>query len=120
MTIAIGFWSVFGTYLYIFITHCSLRSSELTPGKEEVIVPVEDLKISNVALGDTLVDPNGRSTVKITYTAPIFSNDEDEDEDEDGGKVSLKEVTTVLCSLSAGKVWGYHWTCTLYNYKIVV
>jgi FK506-binding nuclear protein len=116
MTIAIGFWLVFCTYLYVFITHCSLRSSELTPGKEEVIVPVEDLKISNVALGDTLVDPNGRSTVKITYTAPIFSNDEDEDEDEDedkdededededGGKVNLKEVTTVLCSLSAGKV----------------
>ena len=112
MTIAIGFWLVFCTYLHGFLTYCSLRSSELTPGKEEVIVPVEDLKISNVALGDTLVDPNGRSTVKITYTAPIFSNDEDEDEDEDKdededveeGKVDLKEVTTVLCSLSAGKV----------------
>lgn len=84
----------------------------MIPGKEEVIVPVEDLKISNVALGDVLADPTGRSTVKITYTAPIYSNDEDEDEDEDKdedededeGKVDLKEVTTVLCSLSAGKV----------------
>ncbi|KAF8726519.1 hypothetical protein AX14_007764 [Amanita brunnescens Koide BX004] len=87
MAIAIGFWS-----------------QELTPGKEEAIMPVADLKISNVALGDTLVDSNGRSTVKITYAAPVFS-DEDEDEDEDGddNEDDRKEVTTILCSLSAGK-----------------
>lgn len=105
MAIAIGFWFVFCTYLYAFLTHCFLRSQELTPGKEEAIMPVADLKISNVALGDTLVDSNGRSTVKITYAAPVFS-DEDEDEDEDGddNEDDRKEVTTILCSLSAGKV----------------
>lgn len=81
MTFAVAFWS-----------------QELTPGKEEVIVPVSDLKISNVALGDTLVDPNGRSTIKIAYNPPGSSDDEDE-ENED----SKETVTTVLCSLTAGK-----------------
>ncbi|KAK2463188.1 hypothetical protein APHAL10511_004843 [Amanita phalloides] len=98
MSIAIGFWS-----------------QELTPGNEEVIIPIADLKVSNVALGETLVDPNGRSTVKIVYSCLRPSDadedenddededeveDKDEDEDEDG---EPKEITTVLCSLTAGK-----------------
>ncbi|KAF8622705.1 hypothetical protein AX15_006796 [Amanita polypyramis BW_CC] len=83
MTIAIGFWS-----------------QELIPGKEEAIIPITDLKISNVALGETLVDPNGRSTIKITYSPPGSSDLDDEDEDEE----SPEEITTVLCSLTAGKL----------------
>ena len=64
-------------------------------------MPITDLKISNVALGDTLADPNGRGTVKITYNAPAPHDSDDEDEDE---QPAIKEVTTVLCSLTAGKV----------------
>jgi len=69
-------------------------------------VPITDLKISNVALGDTLADPNGRSTVKITYNAPAphDSDDEDEDGEDEDEQPAIKEVTTVLCSLTAGKV----------------
>ncbi|KAF8633337.1 hypothetical protein AX17_004509 [Amanita inopinata Kibby_2008] len=84
MTISIGFWS-----------------QELIPGKEEVVVPITDLRITNVALGDELADASGRTTVKITYYPAGNVQDEDEDEDEDDEKLS--ETTTVLCSLTAGK-----------------
>lgn len=62
-----------------------------------------------MALGDALADPNGRSIVKITYNtpAPHDSDDEDEDEEDEDEEPALKEVTTVLCSLTAGKVCGF-------------
>ena len=59
-----------------------------------------------MALGDALADSNGRSTVKITYNTPAShdSDDEDEDGEDEDEEPDFNEVTTVLCSLTAGKV----------------
>ncbi|KAM6502457.1 hypothetical protein JOM56_002434 [Amanita muscaria] len=85
MVVAFGFWSL-----------------ELTPGNEEIVVPPEDVRITNVSLGDVLVDPTGRSTIKITYS-PLGESYSIEDESEDEEEVP-SEKTTVLCSLTAGKL----------------
>ncbi|KAF9012431.1 hypothetical protein BDQ17DRAFT_1419824 [Cyathus striatus] len=85
MSIAIGLWSV-----------------QLTPGKEEVIVPQADLRITNVALSDELADSNGRTTVKFTYVTPMQMDSDDEEED---GDVEPPQTnTTVICSLTPGKI----------------
>ncbi|KAF5380529.1 hypothetical protein D9615_004516 [Tricholomella constricta] len=78
MSLAIGIWSL-----------------ELTPGKEEVVQPPADVRITNVTLGDVLKDTSGRSTVKLTYepSGRLDSDDEDENEEIPG------PVTTVLCAL---------------------
>jgi len=71
----------------------------LTPGKPETVVPQADIRITNVALGDILADASGRTTVKLTYNSPakIDSDDEGEPEVE-------PQLTTILCSLTAGKI----------------
>jgi len=77
MALAIGVWSL-----------------RLTPGKEEVLEPPADIRITNVALGDVLKDASGRTTVKLTFEMPgQAKSDEEEEED------SPPQVTTVLCSL---------------------
>lgn len=53
-----------------------------------------------MALGDELADDNGRTSVKLTYQTPSPDDDEDEEDEEEGGD----PVTTVLCSLTPGKV----------------
>ncbi|KAI0686782.1 hypothetical protein BC835DRAFT_435713 [Cytidiella melzeri] len=76
-------------------------SLELKPGQTESFVPPGDLRITNVALGDQLVDQNDRTSVKLTYQppgAPPENEEDEEDEEED------KPVTTVLCSLTPGKI----------------
>ncbi|PFH50910.1 hypothetical protein AMATHDRAFT_60232 [Amanita thiersii Skay4041] len=84
MAISIGFWS-----------------QVLTPGKEELVVPITDLRVTNVALGDILTDASGRSTIKITYApAGSFHDEDEDDEDED---LASEKTTTILCSLTAGK-----------------
>ncbi|KAF8638029.1 hypothetical protein AX16_010661 [Volvariella volvacea WC 439] len=75
----------------------SIWSRALVPGKEEVIIPDEDICITNAALGDELDDSNSRTTVKLIYTAsPDGEDEEDEEESE--------ETTTILCSLTPGKI----------------
>ncbi|TFK44817.1 hypothetical protein BDQ12DRAFT_673624 [Crucibulum laeve] len=81
MSIAIGVWSII-----------------LTPGKEEVVVPQADLRITNAALGDELADAIGRTTVKFTYDTLIRVEDEDEEIE------APPTTTTILCSLTGGKV----------------
>ncbi|KAF9230522.1 hypothetical protein BU15DRAFT_83524 [Melanogaster broomeanus] len=85
----------------------------LTPGKEEVIVPQGDLQIKNAALSDVLSDQSGRTTVKLTYLdlAPMESDDEDEEDENEPPKGSA--VTTVLCSLTPGKIEQYSCEITL-------
>lgn len=75
----------------------------LTPGQKETIVPQADLQIKNAALGEILSDGSGRTTVKLTYINPATIDDEEEDEVD---QPSPAEMTTVLCSLTAGKVSG--------------
>lgn len=77
------------------------RSVALKPGKQEVVIPQSDVRITNAALADQLSDESGRTTVKFTYNTPISANDL---EDDDDNEVSEPLSTTVLCSLTAGKV----------------
>lgn len=71
----------------------------MTPGKPEAVVPQADIRITNVALGDILANASGRTTVKLTYDTPAKLDSDDEDEP----KIE-PQLTTVLCSLTAGKV----------------
>lgn len=78
----------------------------LTPGKAEVIVPQGDLQIKNAALPDELRHETARTSVKLTYESLASPDDSDEEEDEDEDeppKLGIA-VTTVLCSLTPGKV----------------
>lgn len=62
-----------------------------------------------MALGDELADEKGRTSVKLTYQAPGAPDEDDEDEEdeeEEGGE----PVTTVLCSLTPGKVCNRSYT----------
>jgi len=77
------------------------RSLELNPGKEEVVAPQADIKITNITLGDVLSDASGRTTVKFTYRRPSEPDSDDEGEDEN---VSGSLSTAVLCSLKPGTV----------------
>jgi FK506-binding nuclear protein len=65
------------------------------------IIPQSDLVITNAALGTKLVDPTGRTSVKLTYTRPVKVDDEEDEDDED----EAAQVETVLCSLTPGKVY---------------
>ncbi|KAG5635502.1 hypothetical protein H0H81_011021, partial [Sphagnurus paluster] len=76
MALAIGVWSI-----------------ELVPGKEQLVQPAADIRISNVALGDVLKDASGRTTVKLTYEPSGRPDSDDEDEE------IPAPVTTILCSL---------------------
>lgn len=59
-----------------------------------------EIRITNIALGASLVDEKGRTTVQLTYDpAP-----QPEDLDSDAGSNVGAQVTTVLCSLTPGKV----------------
>jgi len=57
-----------------------------------------DVRIANVSLGEKLVDQDGRTVVKISYSKPADESDEEEDE----GESSVSSF--ILCSLTAGKV----------------
>ncbi|KIK09163.1 hypothetical protein K443DRAFT_671656 [Laccaria amethystina LaAM-08-1] len=83
MSIAIGLWSL-----------------ALQSGKPEPVIPQADVRITNVALGEELKDVTGRTVIKFSFENPIQMDDEDEDEEEPTPAIS----TTVLCSLTAGKI----------------
>ncbi|KIK98353.1 hypothetical protein PAXRUDRAFT_823961 [Paxillus rubicundulus Ve08.2h10] len=76
----------------------------INPGKEEVIVPQGDLQIKNAALPDILTDDSGRTTVKLTYLNLASPDTDDEDEDDEDAHTEGDAVTTVLCSLTPGKI----------------
>jgi len=105
---AIAVWRVFYTFLLLLISNSFFsfsfsRSIVLTPGQKETLVPQADLQIKNAALGEQLSDASGRTTVKLTYQNPA-KYDDDEDEDENDEESPEMEITTVLCSLTPGKV----------------
>ncbi|KAH9938946.1 hypothetical protein B0H21DRAFT_757649 [Amylocystis lapponica] len=92
MAIAVAVWSVV-----------------LEPGEPIEINPPSDLRITNAALSDELADETGRTTIKLSYKIPVPSDSEDENEEEDedheGHEHGHAEIsTTVLCSLTPGKV----------------
>lgn len=59
-----------------------------------------EIRITNIALGASLVDEKGRTTVQLTYDPAPQPQDMDSDAGSDVGA----QTTTVLCSLTAGKV----------------
>ncbi|KAI0644740.1 hypothetical protein C8Q79DRAFT_1001987 [Trametes meyenii] len=86
----------------------ALWSLTATPGEPSVISPPGDIRITNIALGDQLADENGRTTVKLVYRRPGAdepdSDEEDEDEDEEKENDNAELTSTVLCSLTPGKI----------------
>lgn len=80
------------------------RSIVLTPGKAEVIVPQGDLQIKNAALPDKLQDGSARTSVKLTYQSLSSLDDEDDEDEDEDEPPKGPAVTTVLCSLTPGKV----------------
>ncbi|KAI0743736.1 hypothetical protein C8Q80DRAFT_1272384 [Daedaleopsis nitida] len=88
----------------------ALWSIEVTPGEPTVITPPADVRVTNIALGDEVADEKSRTTVKLTYRAPgggqdsddEEEDDEEEEDEEDEGKGRI--ATTVLGSLTCGRV----------------
>lgn len=74
-------------------------------------MPQSDLKITNVALGEELADPTGRTTVKFTYNTLIAIESDDDDEGHEDTQEPLS--TAVICSLTGGKVRGSIITSTI-------
>lgn len=82
----------------------------MIPGEPDEFTPPCDLRITNVALGDELEDETGRTTLKLTYRHPSSRDDSDDEgeekdeKDEDEEDDEDEPITTVLCSLTPGKV----------------
>ncbi|PSS29869.1 hypothetical protein PHLCEN_2v2636 [Hermanssonia centrifuga] len=75
------------------------------PGQPEAFIVPNDLKVTNIALGEAIVEENGRTSVKMTYTIPGVSNLDDEDKDANGDAGTDPITgTTILCSLTPGKI----------------
>ncbi|KAI8992949.1 hypothetical protein BD414DRAFT_535538 [Trametes punicea] len=94
------------------VVSVALWSYTAAPGEPSVISPAGDIRITNIALGDQLADESGRTTVKLIYRRPGAdeeeSDEESDEEDEENNDKKDKEdtdlVTTVLCSLTPGKI----------------
>ncbi len=78
---------------------------ELVPGKEQIVVPQGDVRISNAALGEIIQDQDARTVVKLTYTKLGEEDSDEDDEEEKEYDESLSSL--VLCALTAGKVCHY-------------
>ncbi|KAI0358745.1 hypothetical protein OH77DRAFT_1421202 [Trametes cingulata] len=88
------------------VVSVALWSVVATPGEPSVISPPSDIRITNIALGDQLADESGRTTVKLIYRRPGADEEEsDDEEDEDEKENDNSDLsTTVLCSLTPGKI----------------
>ncbi|CDO76024.1 hypothetical protein BN946_scf184665.g16 [Trametes cinnabarina] len=88
------------------VVSVALWSQVAAPGEPSVISPAGDIRITNIALGDQLADESGRTTVKLHYRRPGADDEEsDEESDEEEKENDNTELlTTVLCSLTPGKV----------------
>lgn len=82
------------------------RSITATPGEPSVISPPSDIRITNIALGEQLADESSRTTIKLVYRRPGSDEPDSEDDEDDEEKENDNSdlSTTVLCSLTPGKV----------------
>lgn len=109
MAFAIGLWFVFA-FAFLFNCSQSFRSISLAPSQSSEVIPQRDIRITQVALGDELADASARNSIKISYMNRANfdgdGDDDDDDDDEEGAAKKLEDAltTTVLCSLTAGKV----------------
>ena len=86
------------------------RSLELKAGEDfaQELHPPINLRVTNVALGPTLADESGRTTLKLIYL-PEEGDGDTEDEDRNsvhGDEPDRTPVETVLCTLVPGQVSG--------------
>ncbi|KIM40205.1 hypothetical protein M413DRAFT_446370 [Hebeloma cylindrosporum] len=75
---------------------------EVEGGKERPFNTPASVQITNVAFGE-ISDPTSRAVVKLTFESLTSGLDDDEDDDEDDDD-EPKLATTVLCSLTPGKI----------------
>ena len=109
MVVAVALWCVPKLHYHednlrmtLFRDH---RSLELKPGQQESFIPPGDLRITNVALTDELADQKARTSIKLTYQGPILPHEHEDDEEHDEEEDEEREtLTTILCSLTPGKV----------------
>lgn len=94
------------------------RSVALKGGEQKLVELPTNVQITNICLGEDLVDDGGRTVVKLTYSLPHTSDDDDDDEDENEG--ALDRITTVLCSLIPGKVIQLFCVECAYMYLILL
>ncbi|THH29954.1 hypothetical protein EUX98_g4242 [Antrodiella citrinella] len=90
-------------------TAVAIWSLKLEPGETQAVVPLSDLRVTNVALGESLVDENGRTSVKLVYIGPSGDESDDEEEGEEDDEAedkpgSEEPISTILCSLTPGKI----------------
>lgn len=81
----------------------SRRGIVLQPGEKTELAVIKDIRITNAALDAELKDENARTSIKLTFlkATPDIDLEDEVDEDEDD---EPEIVTTVLCSLTPGKV----------------
>ena len=67
---------------------------------------IKDIRITGAALDAELKDESARTSVKLTFTKPSPGLDEENEEDEEDEEEAdgPEQLTTVLCSLTPGKV----------------
>jgi hypothetical protein len=81
------------------LTTAHRRALVVSPGDPIEFTPPNDIRITNVALGDELTDASGRTSLKMTFPTVTQPDSDDEDGDDEP-----QIVETVLCSLTPGKV----------------
>jgi hypothetical protein len=103
MSIAIAVWCAsYPTYTFVILI-INYRSTVLKPGDTVEVTPPTDLRITNIALGEEVADANSRTSVRMIYRPPMAEEDEDEEDKDDSGALA----TTILASLTPGKVCSY-------------
>lgn len=97
--------------LCLYLLRC--RSLVVSADEEDPteFSPPADVRITNVALGADLEDENGRTSLKLIFPTQgerDSDDEEEEEEDDDDDDDDLPLSTTVLCSLTPGKVRHAH------------
>ena len=87
------------------MTRC--RSCVVEPGKKTTFTAPADILLTNATFDPTISDESSRTTLKLIYETPQrlnYESDEEEEEKED----QPEQTTTILCSLTPGKVYRKH------------
>lgn len=96
-------------YLLCFMLMTRFRSVVVEPGKKTTFTAQADIRLTNATLDANLVDEKSRTSVKLIYETPSRIGEDGELEDEKSETSESAKTTTILCSLTPGKV------CTTYS-----
>ena len=98
--------------IFLISAHVLARHLVVEGGKDRLFHTPTPVQITNVAFGEEISDANSRTVVKLTFDSLTSGMDDEDDEDEDEEKESKSDdadeklATTVLCSLTPGKVYS--------------